>query len=408
MGDRNGMVSLWDAATGKLLRDLGKLKGSVGSVAFGPDGRLIAAARADYRNGSPLLPFLAPARNERLNVIEVATGKVVFSPAAGIGVCAAFSPDGKHLLAFKKNPGPRLKPNSPEYLMALWDTATWKEERTLGEANSWSFTSDGKRLALGGVPLKCFSFPQDRRARDRQCRRLLLSGPRGGWHAPDPEGKLLAVAVPGTSLIDIWDVAGKKLVRTLRGHTGPINGIAMTPDGKRLATCSWDRTIKFWDPRSDAEATHLPGRCEIGAFAAAFRPDGRQVAFVHENVVSLLSGVVKEVTVWNPEAGKATHVLYGHTDGARRVAYSADGKVLASGSGDETVRTWDVPTGRLLATFRGHKGYIEGLGSVPTAAGWPRRTSLREATKFRFQQPNSYKPAPGEVKVWDARTGVEA
>ncbi len=407
MGDRKGIVSLWDAATGKLLRDLGKLEGNVGSIAFSPDGRWIAAARTDYRNGSPLLPFLAPARNERLNVIEVATGKVVFSPAAGIGVGAGFSPDGKHLLAFKKNPGPRLKPNSPEYLMALWDTATWKEERTLGEANSWSFTADSRRLALGGRSSED-NLPFLKIVEVATGNVIVLFSPSRtvGDIALDPEGKLLAVAVSFTPLIDVWDVAGKKVVRTLRGHTGRINGIAMTPDGKRLATCSWDRTIKFWDPRSDAEATHLPGRCEMGAFAAAFRPDGRQVAFVHENVVSLLSGVVKEVTVWDPEAGKAAHVLYGHTDGARRVAYSADGKVLASGSRDETVRTWDAQTGRSLATFRGHKGFIEGLAVSPDGRWVASSHEPREATKFRFQQPNSYKPAPGEVKVWDAHTGA--
>ena len=128
------------------------------------------------------------------------------------------------------------------------------------------------------------------------------------------------------------------------------------------------------------------------------------MAFVQgDNVVSLF-GVSKEVTLWDPEAGKAAHVMYGHTDGARRVAYSADGKVVASGSRDETVRTWDVQSGRPLATFRGHKGYIEGLAVSPDGRWVASSHEPREATKLRRGEANSFKQSPGEVKVWAPRT----
>jgi WD40 repeat protein len=331
---------------------------------------------------------------------------VVFSPAVGIGVAAAFSPDSKHLLSFKKNPVPSLSPRIPEYLMALWDTGTWNEHLTLGEEGSWSFTADGKRLALGGRTSKD----------DRPFLKIVevatgnvvesFSPARAvGDIALDPKGELLAVAVPFTALIDIWDVTGKKVARTLRGHTGWMSGIAMTPDGKTLATCSLDRTIKFWDPRADADATRLPDCGALVASDAAFRPDGLQVAFVQGDNVPL--GSAKDVTLWDPEAGKAAHVLKGHTAGARRVAYSADGTVVASGGRDATVRTWDVHTGRPLATFRGHIGYIEGL-AVSSNGRWVASSSEPpELTKSRFGKAHAYKPAPGEVKVWDAHTGAE-
>jgi hypothetical protein len=103
MGDANGGISLWDADTGKFRCELGKLKGSVSSIAFSPDGRSIAAARTDPSYGSSMVPVRAPDRHEQLCVIEIASGKPVFSPAGGVGVDASFSPDGKHLLTFKKN-----------------------------------------------------------------------------------------------------------------------------------------------------------------------------------------------------------------------------------------------------------------------------------------------------------------
>jgi WD40 repeat protein len=406
MGDRKGIVSLWDAASGKFLRDLGQFEGSVESVAFSSDGRRIAAARTDSRNGLPLLPFRVPARNERLLVMEVATGQVDFSPAPGIGVRAEFSPDGKYLLAFKKNPA-RLLPNSPEYLMALWDTATWKEVRTLGEAQSWSFTADGQRLALGGrISGDNHPFLKIVDVGTGEVMVSLNPTRAVGDIALDAQGKLLAVAVVLTPLVDIWDVTGKKVVRTLRGHTGWLNGIALTPDGKTLATCSWDRTIKFWDPRADAEVIRLPGPDATRATAAAFRPDGLQLAFVEESTMVLFRPV-KAVTLWDPAAGKAAQVLGGHTDSARRVAYSADGKVLASGSRDQTVWTWDVQTGRPLAIFRDHKGSIEGLAVSPDGRWVASSHEPPELRNLRFGQARSYKPAPGEIKVWDARTGAQ-
>ena len=407
MGDRKGAVSLWDAGTGKFLRELGTLDASVRSVAFSPDGRLVAVARTDNVNGTLLVPVMGPDRNESLKVFEVATGAVVFNPGAGVGVTTAFSPDGKRLLAFKKTPGLRLRFDTPAYLMTLWDTATWKESRTLGDAQSWSFSSDSKRIVLGGrftgdlMPfLKIVdvatgdlvdSFNPTRAVGDIEL---------------DPLGKLIAVAVPFTPLVDIWDVAAHKVVRTLRGHTNQMNGVAFLPDGTLLATCAWDRTIRLWDPRIDAEATRLPGPVGSAISSVAFRPDRARLAFVEgDNKVSLF-GAISKVSQWDLATGKAAPSLNGHTNGARRVAYSANGKVLASGARDETARTWDAETGQPFAVFRGHKGWIECLAVSPDGRWVASSSEPPELTKARSGQ-GPFREIPAEIKVWDARTGVE-
>ena len=149
LGDQAGKITLYDAITGKAVRDVGTLEGGVNSVAFSPDGKLLAAARIDSRNGSPLIPALAPKRKMGLKVWKLDGGAVAFG-SPDVGVAAAFSPDGRHLLAFKRNTAVRINPRTPEAFGTLWKTADWTELRTLGAFDSWSFDGMGRTLAQAG------------------------------------------------------------------------------------------------------------------------------------------------------------------------------------------------------------------------------------------------------------------
>ncbi|MDQ3922267.1 MAG: WD40 repeat domain-containing protein, partial [Actinomycetota bacterium] len=103
-------------------------------------------------------------------------------------------------------------------------------------------------------------------------------------------------------------------VRTvLKGHSLALASVAYSPDGKHLATGSYDKTAKIWDAATGAEVM----------------------------------------------------TLRGHNATVEAVRYSPDGKVLATGSYDGTVNLWDVPTGRVLATFRGHSNMIRSLAFAP-------------------------------------------
>ncbi len=149
LGDQAGKITLFDAVTGEAVRDVGTLEGGVDSLAISPDGALLAAARVDFRNGSPLIPALAAKRKMGLQVWRLGDGAVVFSPT-DVGASVAFSPDGRHLLAFKRNTAVRVLPNMPETFGTLWKTADWTELRTLGQFGSWSFDGKGRTIALAG------------------------------------------------------------------------------------------------------------------------------------------------------------------------------------------------------------------------------------------------------------------
>jgi WD40 repeat protein/tRNA A-37 threonylcarbamoyl transferase component Bud32 len=362
MGDGGGDVTLWDAGTGKLLRVLGKLAGAVHSLSFAPDGRRLAAASA-----------------AGVQTWDLLTGQHGPGPS-GAASAAEWSPDGKRLLSFKN-----------EDVAALWDLASGKEERDLGFALNWAFSPDGKLIAIssfladGGVQLRVIETETGRV--------LLRTGTdTSGELALSPDGKLLAVAAGAEEppRIDVWDVARARKLRTLRGHTHEVGGIAFTPDG-RLASCGWDRTIRFWDPRTNLDIRRLPGQRVLPVSEAAFRPDGGQVAFVQEGRATIGPGpsLGRQVIVWDPMAGKTVHALAGHAKNARRVAYSADGTRLISGGQDGTAKVWDPATGRLVSTFTGHAGHIEAVALSPDG---------------RLAASSS---EPGSTKVWDAATGAE-
>jgi WD40 repeat protein len=127
-------------------------------------------------------------------------------------------------------------------------------------------------------------------------------------------------------------------------HMGAsVNGIAFSPDGKRLATCGSDGSLKFWNietgtPRLVYSITAHKG----AAHAVAISPDGELIA---------TAGADKTAKLWKPVAGKPpVHTLSGHEGPVLAVAFSANGKQVASASGAPkkggSVRVWDVETGK--------------------------------------------------------------
>jgi WD40 repeat protein len=134
----------------------------------------------------------------------------------------------------------------------------------------------------------------------------------------------------------------------LRGHERSVWQVAWSPSGERLASASWDGTVRVWDPTGLAEPLVLRGH-EQNAIRVAWSPSGERLASASED------GTVR---VWDPTGEAEPLVLRGHKGRVRHVAWSSSGGRLASASWDGTVRVWtvrvwDPQTGAQLDCYEG-------------------------------------------------------
>jgi len=171
-----------------------------------------------------------------------------------------------------------------------------------------------------------------------------------------PDGRLLATASYDMTA-RLWDPATGEHLRTLTGHTGWIRGVAFSPDGRLLATTSDDKTARLWDPATRKRPRTLTGH-DDAVWGVAFSPDGRLLA-------TASGSDDKTVRLWDPATGKRRRTLTGHTGWIRGVAFSPDGRLLATASFDMTARLWDPATGEHLRTLTGHDDAVWGVAFSP-------------------------------------------
>jgi WD40 repeat protein len=197
-----------------------------------------------------------------------------------------------------------------------------------------------------------------------------------------PDGKRLATAAADKTAA-LWDASTGKRLFTLRGHADFVGGLAFSPDGTRLATASGDRTVRVWDAATGQNTHTLRGH-NVWVIAVAFSPDGTQVA--SGDLVALDQAETRftgEVKLWDARTGKRNTALRGHGNGVVSLAYSPDGKRLASGGVDGTIIVWELASGKPALAFWGHREDVMGLAFSP--AGRRLASASRD----------------GAVRVWD-------
>ena len=293
--------------TWECLQTLSSHSAWVRSVAFSPDGQILASASED--------------NTVKLWWVDTGTEMTTIYGHLDRVCCVAFSPDGKIIASAGR-----------DKTIKLWQARTGQLIKTIGDWNKaeyYSHANDINSLAF------------------------------------TPQGNILASASKDNTIklwwlgSDISSVDYGKLIKTLSGHYKAIRAIAISPDGNILASGSEDNTIKLWEIKTGKEINIL-GSWYSGYLqfinAVAFSPDGKILASGSWD---------KTIKFWNVKTGDMLKSIEGHTDYIRTVAFSPDGKIIASGSDDKTIKIWEVKTGEELSTIEGHSNLVNAVVFSP-------------------------------------------
>ncbi len=357
--DRRFNVNLWDVAGGKVAQTLKGHIGFIQGIAFSPDGLLAATASQD-----------GMAR-----IWDVKTGKSLKTlDTHRYGVqslsSVAFSRDGRKLVTA-----------AVDATVRLWDVhGDSTEARSIAVGayvGAIALSSDGKLLATG-----CFDGTL--RLIDMAEAKILDQTPvwtTTSWYIPvfSPDATQLVTQGQGDTA-QVWDTKEGSLLRTLKGPpgAGAVVAAKFSHDGRRLATSSFGGWLQIWDMQVSGTPRPIPTNKAFAFELLDFDPTGTRLA----------GGTMgdKSASIWNCTTGVRIAELNGHGAGLVGLAFSPDGKHLATSGTDNTIRIWDGETGT--------------PGPVIAQGG--------AANRLSYSADGTRLAAAGQTtvgRVWDVKTG---
>jgi RNA polymerase sigma factor (sigma-70 family) len=300
-------LAIWDTVSGKLSSPTGMPAGSIRRVIFTANGKALLTATEDH----------APAA---LMEWDLVTGR----PRQAL-------PDNGRAYSITLSPDASIVAAGSGKILRLWDARSGKEQRQIALPADDDFAT---------LPALAFS----------------------------PDGQHLA---GGGSFVDgsirVWETATGKEVSRLQGHGPWISGLAFSPDGKFLASCGNEHDIRVHDLASGK--TLLQFKSPGGrAYYVSFSPDGKMLASTGPRAIREF-GSVTDATVlrlWDIKSGKMLHQLepIPATSWLASPIFSPDSRMIAA-SNDRSVRLWEVATGKERRAFAGHTGAILDLAFSP-------------------------------------------
>ncbi|GAA0583645.1 TIR domain-containing protein [Rhizomicrobium electricum] len=465
-GNSDGFIRVWNVATGKLIREFFTGRSSISTISFSPDGSRIVSGGLDHniqiwdwRTGIPAAMSLVGHKFHINAVIYSPDGSRIFSASDDKTIRIWNSTNGKQIglildegvaRSLTVSPdGSRVVTGDGDNVIRIWDAKTGRKigpplEGHTGVVGSVAYSPDGSQIVSAGwdgtiriwnahtgkqigdalaghtSTVRSVGYSPDGRtivsgswdstvrlwdARiDKQISATLLEGTSFSCFAFSVDGSRI-VSGDFNAGIRIWDTkTGHQVGAPFIGHTDEISSVAISPDAQRLASGSrinpvgmfvgrLDATVRIWDVRT---------RSQVGSPLTALKGGARSIAFSRDgNLIASGSGMDwsgagtgsrdASIVIWNAHTGKQIgSSLSGHDEEVSSVAFSTDGRYLVSGDIDNAIRIWDVRSGKQIgAPLTGHTSPVESVAFSPDGS--------------RVVSGSG----DNTVRLWDARTGKQ-
>lgn len=388
-GSADGLIVLWDLPRRRALARYRQLAHTVQSLAFSSDGTRLAAAQGDgslalldltsgHIRARAVGHELAPAQSARLWVSFTSDDRLLTAGNDGTLRHWDFRSAAGRVLDSRRRAADRLAVAAdssewagltvPDGALVRWD------RRTTEELPGWSSPDDAatslaygrdKKLVFGTRRGRLFVMDLERNAIATEYRGPDGQRQPGAPNSPiaavavSPDGKLAATPWQG-GVIDLWQLADGKHVRTLPGSGKQVHSLEFRPNGKQFASADVEGGLSLWDVATGTlQGTKLGGPGQIPWLC--FHKSGKWLA---------QSGQGASVAVWDVDQRQRVQELVGHRAvplapdvealQTHVAAYSPNGRLLATGGGDDTVRLWESTSGARLAVIR--VGFLRQLG----------------------------------------------